>query len=61
MHLIPNYEFNDKTDQAIRSVQQKHNITQDGVVGSLTKIILYNELGTLDIPHIRFEKERSVN
>ncbi len=60
-HLIPNYEFNDKTDQAIRSVQQKHNITQDGVVGSLTKIILYNELGTLDIPHIRFEKEKSVN
>ncbi|MBW1616008.1 MAG: AAA family ATPase [Deltaproteobacteria bacterium] len=60
-HLIPNYEFNDETDIAIRSVQQKHNITQDGVVGSLTKIILYNELGTLDIPHIRFEKERNIN
>ncbi|MBW1649181.1 MAG: AAA family ATPase [Deltaproteobacteria bacterium] len=60
-NLISNYEFNDETDEAIRSVQRKHNINQDGVVGSLTKIILYNELGTLDIPHIRFEKETNKN
>ena len=59
--LIPNYSFDEETYEAIMRMQKKHGLTQDGVVGSLTKIILYNELGALNIPHIRFEKETSRN
>lgn len=38
--------------KAVEEIQQKNGITVDGIVGPLTKIILYNELKTNEIPHL---------
>ena len=40
------------TRQAIKAVQARHGLQVDGIVGSLTKIALYNEKKALPIPHI---------
>ncbi|MFH2218126.1 MAG: AAA family ATPase [Pseudomonadota bacterium] len=40
------------TQAAIKEIQKKHGIRIDGVVGSSTKIVLYNEKKTFEIPHI---------
>jgi len=40
------------TRQTIIEIQEKHGIPTDGLVGSLTKIVLYNEKMSFDIPHI---------
>jgi general secretion pathway protein A len=45
--------FDDTTREAVKKIQKKHGIGVDGVVGSLTKMALYNEIQTLNIPHIR--------
>ena len=41
------------TREAIKAIQKKHGIGVDGVVGPLTKIAIYNEKESLNIPHIR--------
>ena len=40
------------TENAVKILQNKHQIPVDGVVGSLTKIVLYNEISELEIPHL---------
>ena len=44
--------YDDSTQQAVKEIQEKHGIRIDGIVGSLTKIVLYNEKKYLGIPHI---------
>ena len=44
--------YDDKTERAIKQVQRIHGIQVDGVVGPLTKIALYNEKTTLNIPRL---------
>ena len=44
--------YDGRTAKAIKEVQQKHGIPVDGVVGPLTKIALYNEKGSLNIPRV---------
>jgi general secretion pathway protein A len=44
-----------QTRRAIVSIQEKYGIHVDGVVGSTTKIVLYNEKKSLPIPRIRQE------
>jgi len=45
--------YDDITREAIKTIQKKHGIGVDGVVGSLTKMAIYNEKKSLSIPHIR--------
>jgi len=45
-------KFDEKTKEAIKSIQEKNNIKIDGVVGPMTKILLYKELNGLKIPRI---------
>jgi general secretion pathway protein A len=46
--------FYDPTTQTIvQDLQQKYGLIDDGVVGPLTKIILYNEKSPAPIPHLR--------
>lgn len=40
------------TRDVIKAIQSKHGLAADGIVGSLTKIVLYNEKKALPIPHI---------
>ena len=47
-----NAEYDEQTLQIIKSIQAKHGVGTDGYVGPLTKIVLYNELSSLDIPHL---------
>ncbi|MDM8540085.1 AAA family ATPase [Desulfococcaceae bacterium HSG9] len=47
-----NTVYDPQTIDAVKWVQSKHGMKTDGVVGVLTKIILYNESQTFDIPHL---------
>ncbi|MEZ4528661.1 MAG: AAA family ATPase [Desulfobacterales bacterium] len=44
--------FDDLTRDAVKMIQGKHGLHKDGVVGFHTKIVLYNEIPGLNIPHI---------
>jgi general secretion pathway protein A len=48
--MDPNYD--ERARQAIQATQAKHGIRPDGIVGPNTKIVLYNEYGSFDIPHL---------
>jgi general secretion pathway protein A len=51
-----NVEMNDEYDSwtrnAIEQIQAKYGIPVDGFVGPLTKIILYREKTTFEMPHL---------
>jgi general secretion pathway protein A len=49
----PSYDA--QTKETVRQIQRKHGLEPDGIVGALTKIVLFNENRRLDIPHIRHE------
>jgi peptidoglycan hydrolase-like protein with peptidoglycan-binding domain len=44
--------YDEQTRQAVKEIQKKYGLHIDGVVGSTTKIALYNEKKILGIPHI---------
>jgi len=44
--------YDKETEDAIKALQQKHQILVDGIVGDLTKIVLYNDIKYLNIPHL---------
>jgi hypothetical protein len=44
--------YDDDTREIIREIQAQYGLEVDGLVGSLTKIALYNEAPGLDMPHI---------
>ena len=44
--------YDDPTEEAVKKIQERHGISVDGIVGPLTKIVLYNEKNSLKIPHI---------
>lgn len=50
IEISPSYDG--KTRQAVKMIQTKYGIPVDGLVGPLTKIALYNEKKSLNIPHI---------
>ncbi|MFP4350062.1 MAG: peptidoglycan-binding domain-containing protein, partial [Desulfococcaceae bacterium] len=50
LEITPVYDG--KTLQAVEYIQKKHNVTVDGSVGPVTKIILYNEMASLQIPRL---------
>jgi peptidoglycan hydrolase-like protein with peptidoglycan-binding domain len=50
LEITPTYD--DKTAKAIKQVQRRHGIPEDGVAGPLTKIALYNEKAALNIPRL---------
>jgi general secretion pathway protein A len=44
--------YDDQTKEAVKEIQRKHGLVDDGIVGPLTKIAIYNEKKSLKIPHI---------
>jgi general secretion pathway protein A len=44
--------YDEQTKKVVRQIQRKHGLKPDGIVGPLTKIVLYNEKKTLKIPHL---------
>jgi general secretion pathway protein A len=48
--------YDGDTRGAVKRIQNKHGLKADGLVGPLTKIILYNESGSFAIPHILAEE-----
>jgi len=44
--------YDESTQHAVKEIQKKHGIQVDGIVGSTTKIVLYNEKNDFKIPHI---------
>jgi general secretion pathway protein A len=47
-----NTDYDDSTQKAIEQIQAKYGIPVDGIVGNLTKIILYREGQRFDIPRL---------
>ena len=47
--------YDERTEEAVRQIQRKYGLEPDGIVGALTKIVLFNENQRLDIPHIRHD------
>jgi general secretion pathway protein A len=54
IEISPSYD--EKTREAVKAVQEKHGIRVDGVVGPLTKMVLYNEKKGLKVPHLKAER-----
>ncbi len=44
--------YDGQTEEAVKKIQKKYGISVDGLVGSTTKIVLYNEKNFADLPHI---------
>ncbi len=55
--LEVNSVFDEETEMIIREIQEKNGIDVDGSVGSLTKMIIYNQSHKSAIPHIRMDSE----
>lgn len=51
--------YDEPVRKAVKKMQEKHGIRVDGIVGPLTKIVLYNEKESLKIPHIM--NQRTIN
>jgi general secretion pathway protein A len=51
-HINISGKYDMATRMAINAIQARHGIPIDGYVGPLTKIVLYNEKSSLDIPHL---------
>lgn len=51
IEITPYYD--EKTREAVKTVQEKHGIRVDGIVGPITKMILYKEKKTLKLPSTR--------
>ena len=45
--------YDEPAKDAVKEIQGKYGIKVDGVVGPMTKIVLYNEKESLKIPHIK--------
>jgi len=50
--IVLNTDFDPRTRTAVKQLQAARGIHVDGYVGPMTKIILYNEKASLDIPHL---------
>jgi general secretion pathway protein A len=50
IEMNPAYDF--KTLEIVKGIQRAHGLQADGVVGPLTKMVLFNEKSSLRIPHI---------
>ncbi len=47
--------YDERTREAVKEIQRKHGLVDDGIVGPLTKMAIYNENKSLKIPHIANE------
>jgi general secretion pathway protein A len=53
--------YDEETRRTVEEIQQKHGLLVDGVVGPLTKIVLYNEIESLFKPHILAESTQAAD
>jgi general secretion pathway protein A len=47
-----NPSYDSRTIETVKKIQEGHGLDVDGIVGPLTKMVLYNEESSLNIPHI---------
>lgn len=57
VQMTPDYD--DHTREIVREIQAKYGLEVDGLVGSLTKIALYNEGEAFNTPHIATQPEET--
>lgn len=50
--LVIDDRYDDMTRLAVREIQARHGLAVDGLVGNMTKIVLFNEKQSLPIPHL---------
>ena len=44
--------YDNPVKQAIKQIQKKYGLVEDGLVGPLTKIVLFNEKNENSVPHL---------
>ena len=52
-HLTIDDRYDEPTRNVVREIQARNGLVADGVVGDLTKIVLFNEKQGLPIPHLQ--------
>jgi general secretion pathway protein A len=57
LEISPSYD--EKSRSAVMALQEEHGIRADGIVGPLTKIVLYKEKRSLKIPRIKRQAKDS--
>ena len=50
--LVIDERYDETTRNAVRKIQAKYGLKVDGLVGDMTKIVLFNEKQSLPIPHL---------
>jgi general secretion pathway protein A len=51
-NILMNKDYDPASQKAVEQIQAKYGVPVDGLVGNLTKIILYRELKAFDIPRL---------
>jgi general secretion pathway protein A len=44
--------YDSRTIETVKKIQEEHGLNADGIVGPLTKMVLYSEKPSLNVPHI---------
>jgi general secretion pathway protein A len=47
-----NRSYDSRTMEVVRKIQEEHGLNADGIVGPLTKMVLYSEKSSLNVPRI---------
>ena len=47
-----NRSYDSRTMEVVRKIQEEHGLDVDGIVGPLTKMVLYSEKSSLNVPRI---------
>jgi len=52
-NITDNSDYDAYTRRAIQTIQRQNGLNPDGLVGPMTKIILYNQSESWKIPHLK--------
>jgi len=55
----PDDQFDEQLEEAVKNLQRAYHLLDDGIVGSMTKMVLYRSLPFLHLPGLQGKKHES--